>query len=389
VLLFPLYLTSEYVIRRPLGAAIVAAERADVPNKLYDFFAFGPDHKVGFLPVGFVEFGFLPSAGIYAFWDDAIAKGNHVRLHTELWPPDFVSSKVTDRYDYARDRSLEVHFETVTRPDEAFYGIGPTTLDASVSRYTKTWFDGSVAEELRFGRGSQLTGTVGLRRVTTSPGHYADDPSLERAAAAGDFAVPFGFERSYTEPYARLGLRLDSRARGATSGSGIQLQAQGEQGGDVEHVGGGWVRYAGALKATLDLDDHGRLLSLALGALFADPLSSHAIPFTELVSLGGEAWMHGYWEGRLVDRSAAVAALQYAWPVAPWASGLLEVAVGNVFDAHLDGLRPELLRLSPALGLGINGDPPVELLVGVGTETFEHGTQVQSFRLTFGVPRSF
>ena len=42
VVLFPLYLTSEYVIRRPLGWLISGAERAQVPAALYDFFAFGP-----------------------------------------------------------------------------------------------------------------------------------------------------------------------------------------------------------------------------------------------------------------------------------------------------------------------------------------------------------
>ena len=47
VTLFPLYLTSEYLIRRPLGALVVAAERSDVPRCLYDFFAFGPGHKSG------------------------------------------------------------------------------------------------------------------------------------------------------------------------------------------------------------------------------------------------------------------------------------------------------------------------------------------------------
>ena len=67
VLLSPLYFTSEYLLRRPIGALMTAAERADIPRKLYDFFAFGFDHKLGFLPVGLVDFGFNPSIGIYRF----------------------------------------------------------------------------------------------------------------------------------------------------------------------------------------------------------------------------------------------------------------------------------------------------------------------------------
>src|SRR5687767_9995656 len=36
VLLFPAYVVSEYVVRRPLGLAIASAERAGLPAALYD-----------------------------------------------------------------------------------------------------------------------------------------------------------------------------------------------------------------------------------------------------------------------------------------------------------------------------------------------------------------
>src|SRR5450755_2979389 len=47
ILLSPVYLVTEYGIRWPLGHAIAAAERANVPQTLYDFFFFGPDHRAG------------------------------------------------------------------------------------------------------------------------------------------------------------------------------------------------------------------------------------------------------------------------------------------------------------------------------------------------------
>src|SRR3954470_396562 len=61
ILLSPAYFVSEFLIRRPLGVAITAAERAQLPKALYDFFAFGPDHKAGIVPIGFIDFGFKPS----------------------------------------------------------------------------------------------------------------------------------------------------------------------------------------------------------------------------------------------------------------------------------------------------------------------------------------
>lgn len=75
ILLSPLYVVSEYVLRRPLGAMIAGAERAGLPSILYDFFVFGPDHEAGIVPIGFIDFGFEPSVGIYAFWDNALVRG--------------------------------------------------------------------------------------------------------------------------------------------------------------------------------------------------------------------------------------------------------------------------------------------------------------------------
>ncbi len=75
VILSPVYLVTEYGIRWPLGHLIAAAERANVPDILYNFFFFGPDHSGGIAPVAFVDFGFRPSVGLYAFWDNAGFKG--------------------------------------------------------------------------------------------------------------------------------------------------------------------------------------------------------------------------------------------------------------------------------------------------------------------------
>jgi len=99
--------------------------------------------------------------------------------------------------------------------------------------------------------------------------------------------------------------------------------------------------------------------------------------------------MHGFFPGRLVDRSAAVAQLQYSWPVAPWLDATLEGAVGNVFDEHLAGFDAKLLRLSADVGLTTSSDFPFEMLVGFGTDTFARGATVDSFRVSVGVPRSF
>jgi hypothetical protein len=62
-----------------------------------------------------------------------------------------------------------------------------------------------------------------------------------------------------------------------------------------------------------------------------------------------------------------------------------------VFSAHLAGFDAGLLRFSGAFGLSVAGlqDAPLELLFGLGSETFDHGGQIDSVRVSLGVPHTF
>jgi hypothetical protein len=110
------------------------------------------------------------------------------------------------------------------------------------------------------------------------------------------------------------------------------------------------------------------------------------VPFTELVSLGGSEAMRGFVPGRLYGRSAAAVTLAYRWPVWVWLDGSIQLAIGNVFDEHLEDFKPDLLRFSAAIGVESvsSRDSAVEILFGLGSETFRHGGQITSFRFIFG-----
>ena len=390
VLLSPLYLLSEYGIRRPAEALTTHAEHHDWFTKVYDFFAPGPNHDIGFFPVGFVEFGFNPSVGVYGFANHFIVRDNYAHVHVEAWPPDWWLGTVDDHWDDGH-KAFDVHVSTSSRPDQVFYGIGPSSLQSAQSRFTERRFDASGTFLVRPWRSSFVQGTVGVRKVETTNGHYGGDPNLEQEAATGAFAIPFGFDQSYLAPYTDVHFALDTRKPKTERGASVRVEADSEQGEDVEHAPAtSWIRYGGSLAGTIDVGGHGRLLSLSVTALFADSLGSEPIPFTELVSLGGNAYMRGYFDGRLRGRSAAVAMLRYAWPIAPFLDGTLEAAVGNVFDEHLTDFDPKLLRFSAAFGIATPAwNVPVEMVVGLGTETFDQGTAVDSVRLMIGVPRSF
>lgn len=403
ILLSPLYLVSEYVIRWPLSIVVPAAEDADLPRKIYDFFTFGPEHKAGFAPVGLLDFGFNPSVGIYAFWNDAFFAGHQLSVHAEAWPTDWYAASLMERIKIDPHRTVVFHVSELHRPDRVFYGIGPDTLQSYESRYTQQSLEVGGLLRWRFWRQSRIEAGAGMRIADMTDGHYGSDPSLTREAATQAFQIPYGFDRGYTAEYNRLGLIVDSRrpwptsaeqatAQNTVPGSGVHLEIKGEQGSDVRgSPASGWIRYGGTAGGYIDLNQRGRVLGILVTTVFADPIGTNAVPFTELATLGGDGPMRGYYPGRLIDRSAAAGALHYVWPVGPWLGGSLEAAVGNVFDRHLEGFRPGRLRFSGSVALtsiGM-GDYPIELLAGCGSETFEHGGQVDSFRLNLAVNHGF
>jgi len=142
----------------------------------------------------------------------------------------------------------------------------------------------------------------------------------------------------------------------------------------------------------LDLNDRHRVLSLTVGARFADPLGSDSeVPFTELTTLGGTEPMRGFVPGRLLGRSSLVADLAYRWPIWMWLDGSMHAELGNVFDEHLSDFEPKRLRWSASIGVESAGTPDagIQLLVGVGSETFASGGRVNSFRFVLGTTHDF
>ena len=385
IIFSPLYFTSEFVLRRPLGALLTAAERSHVPTFLYDLFTFGPEHKAGFAPIALFDFGFNPSVGVYAFWDDAFAKGNDLSMHGSTWGTDWLAGALTDRIHLHRKDTLAFNLTAVHRPDRAYFGTGPRSLQSDLGRYGEDMVDGGAVVDLHPWRASHVQTAVGVRSASFYAGHYGGDPSIEQQVTGGAFVLPDGFARGYTAEYNRVLLALDSRRPRPAPGSGVRVELASEQGNDVrQNPGSGWLRYGATAGGFYDLRDDGRVISLSVATLFADPLGGRAIPFTELVSLGGDKPMPGFWMGRLVDRSAAVATAEYRWPIAPFLDGSLQAAAGNVFGEHLEGFEPNLLRLSGAIGVTTvrsSPDSALQLLVGFGTETFAQGGQVDSIRV--------
>lgn len=392
VVLFPVYLVTEYVIRAPLGFLIAGAERKGVPAWLYDVFTFGSENQAGVVPTIYADFDFYPSVGLYGFWDDAFVPNHDLRLRAAFGGGDWLVASFSDRYHFGpeeRDR-LAVEATGVRRPDYTYFGIGPDTRQSALTRYGAATLEARAMVDVHPWRESFLHAQLTLRKTRFFQGGYDDDPTLVESVASGELPLPPGYVEGYSAVLGQAAASFDTRRPRPEPGSGVRVAGDAVT-GTLLGEGGGFVRYGATVGGFWDVNDRRRVLALVVGARFVEPIGGVVIPFTELVTLGGPEPMRGLYPGRLYDRSAVVGGLAYRWPIWIWLDGSLRMEVGNVFGEHLEGFRVERLRWSGSLGVESNGAPDTafQFLIGAGSETFESGGKIDSFRFAVGATHGF
>lgn len=417
-LLFPVYLVSEYVIRWPLGKLTAALDEADIPGILGDFFTFGPGDSFGLVPSFLIDFGFRPSIGAYFFGDDVGGvEGLGIRSHLAFGGVDFYRGTGTVRYtinDSTKDqpeRFVQIKGIYSHRPDWRFYGIGSDTRDDDSSRYGSQTIDGVARYEGGFWRTSHIYAWGGVRDTAYKNLTCCDDIVIRDAVAQGRYALPDLFDDGYLTGFGGLDVSLDTREVRVPplddasdfvqpTGTGLKLNARGEIFGGLRDTVKtptsnegrlGWIRYGGTIGGFLDVYKQ-RVFGLQGIVDFADPLDPDGqIPFSELVSLGGSRPMRGFLAQRLLGRSSAVAELSYRWPIWVSLDGEFVYNVGNVFGEHLEDFDLDKLRQSFGFGFSAAGsrDHTFELLLALGTETFEQGSSIDTFRFVFGSSAGF
>jgi hypothetical protein len=343
------------------------------------------------VPTFFLDLGFRPSVGFYAFWDDLLGPGNHLRMHFSTYGPDWVQGAVADKIPLGKEAFFDLRLEGIHRPDFIFHGLGPRTLEGDRTRFGVDKLQARPVFETTWWRGSRVTVEGGVRYVDFRDDACCDNPSLEVRVQDGTLPAPPGYRNGYTATFERAEITVDTREARPSSQTGLRLELEIEQGSNVRRATDNWVRYGGSFGGFLDVHNN-RTLSLSLTTLFVDPLSENAtIPFTEQIVLGGSGPMRGYLYGRLIDRSAAVATLKYRWPIWVFLDGAIQGAIGNVFGPQLEDFKTKLLRVTANVGVETVGtaDHTFEILFGLGTETIDHGANVNSVRFLFGTNRGF
>ena len=188
------------------------------------------------------------------------------------------------------------------------------------------------------------------------------DPTLTQRVERGELPPPPGFQENTTAAGLSFRGSFDTRAPDVNR-SGIRVGVAVAPSVDVTRgFDRSWIQYGAGIEGSWDVNGRGRILSLGVLAQFADPLGSQPVPFTELVTVGGAEPFVGFLRGRLRDRSAIGAQLSWRWPVFAYIDGVAGVSFGNVFDAHLQNFRWDLLRLSAELGSPHRGHPRREQL---------------------------
>jgi len=392
VLLFPPWLVSEYALRQPIGALTRAAEKEQWPEKVVQFFTFGDRGQITLFPSLLFDFGLKPSVGFNFGWKYFLAEPNTLRVHFGFWGPDWVSTRVIDEYQLSATQTLNFEGQFVRRRDRPFYGIGPESPSSPRLRYQATTSQFSLGYQNDFWRSSALAARIGMRSLSFGAGSCCGEQSIDEAVASGAIPAPPGQGDGYIAEFQGVSLAFDSRRPRPESGTGVRLEAHGEAvfaPARGEHEGRAWASYGGTTGAALDAGG-GRVFGLGVNAEFVDPMLG-TVPFTDQASLGGNQPMRGYLQGRLIDRSSIVARTQYIWPVWFFLNGVVQVDVGNVFGAHLDGFKPDLLRLSTAIGIRSNGPPDsgLEILIAGASDPFESGFRYSSFRLVIGSHHGF
>ncbi|MFO0616346.1 MAG: hypothetical protein U0414_27390 [Polyangiaceae bacterium] len=411
VLLFPAYLVSEFVVRRPLGAIDTALETGSTGGRLIDVFTFGPRHNAGLVPTAFYDFGFRPSAGLYLFYDDFLATDNQLRAAFATGGERYFRARVVDRIplhvvrgedgEHEVRANLQLELAGLARPDHRFYGLGFGSKSAHGSEFEQRSVGGGVRFRAEPWRWSFLESWVLYRHHDFSDGGCdarpsdCDHPPISWAIERGWYAAPVGFDGYQTIKVgarAVVDTRPDRPAPGSGAGSEIRLELTNDT------RGGEWAEGGATVGGFLDLTGTRRVLELTLDVRALEPLSSGtAIPFTELVGAARmdgileDGVLRGFIAGRLLGESSVVASLGYSWPIWAWVDATLQAQVGNVFAHRLADFAPERLRFSFVGGFRSpnHRDHALNVLLGFGTEPFADGGSPESLRFLIGGTTGF
>ncbi len=394
VLFYPVYLSTEYLLRQPLGWLLTAAEKGNWVDTIIGFFTFD-ERRLGIVPILYVDLNFKPSAGFYIFWNQAPFTANQIRTSLSYSGSDWMNFALTDRIELDEGGEFSAGFHYAKRPDYLFFGLGPDSRRSDLSRYLRRSVGGELSWSRPLWRSSavRLMASIYDNRFEIDDSTYlGENHTLGESIRAGAFPAPPGLD-GYLALTQSAEATLDTREPRPAEGTGLRLHARLSHSTELKHLPHAeWLQVALAASGYLDLSAN-RVLGLSVyGAHTAGFGGPHPIPFTELHQSGTHPLLLGSFEpGRLIGESLFVASLEYRYPIWVYLDGALYYSVGNVFGPGFEGLEAEALRQSFGLGLRSVGDRDTSfnLLLAFGTKTFREGGGIENLRFVLGAQTDF
>ncbi len=395
VLLFPVYLVTEYLIRWPLGVITKAVEKYKIPEYVIEYTTW--DNGNGrVLPTFRIVSDFAPAIGLGAIWENMFLPNNDWALAFDFNTGDNLTiDALTQVRMLDDDLILRLGYQIEVRNDFIFHGVGPDTEQSDETRFfrdKRMAYVGSSYDPTNGGFGGKF-------RFEASEFDFDCSEHEERSICGPDNRIgtsddllsvdaesPY-FTAGYDIIRAKASLFYDTRAERPKRGSGVRLEATGRYGRGIgEHEERiEFYRAGGELTLFWDVFNQ-RVLIAQVYAEIAEPVGGRDIPFSELIVLGGVEHLRGFSLGRFHGRSAAVGALGYRYPVWSFLDGFLVFEAGNVFDPQFEGFDFGKMHGSAALGFSTNSTryQSFDILLALGTSKFEQSLEVDSFRVAIG-----
>ncbi|MGZ5968853.1 MAG: hypothetical protein ACXWP4_14370 [Polyangiales bacterium] len=361
VVLFPLRVVSEVVLRQPIGLLVRAIERDASSSSV-------PSVRPDLAPVFAIDPGFVARFGLTGTVREGnvrvpmIAEGG-VGAYTFAIAPTFVTQQFVNVGGFAT---------AARRPDAIYASTGArVALDRGEAGF-RAWG--------RLSRFIAVTASFGGRGVHVKP-EPPNDPAREDYVATFE-RIEIAFDTTHEKHP-----REKERPRSIRT-DGLRIALASEHAGTFTE-NRQWLTYGGTILGSVDTG-LARILELSAMIRLVDPIAPGGLPWTEQIPLGGDV-LRGHLEGRVRGRSVMVYAAQWRWPVWTFLEGFLLGEVGNAFDEHLKGAAPKTMRLSAVAGMrheSLSGYL-FELMGGIGTDTIEEKAHVSSGRFFLGASRRF
>jgi hypothetical protein len=365
----PLYVLTELVLRRPLYAFLGWADR----NHVFDVVdrVLNPFPGFNWYPTLQLDLGVFFLPGVEGRWNDAFVRRNELRFSGAVGGENFWYAMLVDRFHVG-----PVYFggqlEFVTRPERAFYGLGPDSPSQRMN-FSQTRLDTLGLVGFEPGKAAHLELAFGYREETVGPGN---PPSV----GGTDGTLPEGFvPLSLLLASARL--ELDSRTSREHNG-GARFVASTTYARDVKVPGRAFVTGDVDLRVGVEIRHPDRVLSARLYVADSFPLGNEPVPITHMPLLGWQNHMGFVW-GRFRGESAIMGELRYRYPVGHYMDFQCVGSAGNVFARDFHDFDFGALTASIGVGLRTRRTSflPLEMMIGMGSSRFDEAFAIESVRL--------